>query len=581
LTNVGVSNRPELVNNVDSTAPANSYALLLTEQSVAIIHDLLNGIPLKDSQAAGLSKTPERTAGVLLQRLENESVRITSISLRKCNNDELVQENVLSEEPTEIKRTRSVIKSEILLSIFLDACTSHPRIEVRSRAVVSALHSSTSRAPPTQGEARNSSDTVDFDNETLQTGQSGGDYGVLHGLGRMARLAASGHPRRSFIYLGDEGGHSTSTINLLDKLTMELDKSLRVASSSADSGSGWQERRSPGQDSPVSLKDMQFDRGHPQVIKNSEAMLQTTPVVVLTSGEMIVADAVLGSSSAPSKVIDFVNSSSRNRWRPISSSSSAAWSDPQQGYEVYRAHIVLDRTMADSELQPFTENSNVTIWANTEIQFVFSPLGRATYEVCIWRRANELPASPAVVANSGGGAAQQMRQLVDGWCDQVVKIASHISSASHSLVCEQLFIDTWSNESHNAVLIGDAAHSLLPYGHTRTGAALDDAATLGALFSTFPLSSAHQSAFKSKATDVSDIIQSYVSLRMPLHESIHDALGEGLFYPDIISSVYNRVIWSHVGILSGQVSGNDAWASDDPFAEGVESSETDQRNTRN
>lgn len=328
---------------------------------------------------------------------------------------------------------------------------------MRSRAVVSALHSSTSRAPPTQGEARNSSDTVDFDNETLQPGQSGGDYGVLHGLGRMARLAASGHPRRSFIYLGDEGGHSTSTINLLDKLTMELDKSLRVASSPADSGSGWQERLSPGQDSPVSLKDMQFDRGHPQVIKNSEAMLQTTPVVVLTSGEMIVADAVLGSSSAPSKVIDFVNSSSRNRWRPISSSSSAAWSDPQQGYEVYRwvmvfslvatilivhltrAHIVLDRTMVDSELQPFTENSNVTIWANTEIQFVFSPLvcsyciksisrsflktfwsqdGRTTYEVCIWRRANELPASPAVVANSDGGAAQQMRQLVDGWCDQ-------------------------------------------------------------------------------------------------------------------------------------------------------------------
>ncbi len=122
----------------------------------------------------------------------------------------------------------------------------------------------------------------------------------------MARLAASGHPRRSFIYLGDEGGHSTSTINLLDKLTMELDKSLRVASSPADSGSGWQERLSPGQDSPVSLKDMQFDRGHPQVIKNSEAMLQTTPVVVLTSGEMIVADAVLGSSSAPSKVIDLL-----------------------------------------------------------------------------------------------------------------------------------------------------------------------------------------------------------------------------------------------------------------------------------
>ncbi len=178
---------------------------------------------------------------------------------------------------------------------------------------------------------------------------------------------------------------------------------------------------------------------------------------------------------------------------------------------------------------------------------------------------------------------------------RVVKIASHISSASHSLVCEQLFIDTWSNESHNAVLIGDAAHSLLvrsmvvsvnlfthlvmiqPYGHTRTGAALDDAATLGALFSTFPLSSAHQSAFETKATDVSDIIQSYVSLRMPRHESIHDALGEGLFYPDIISSVYNRVIWSHVGIPSGQVSGNDAWASDEPFAEGVESSEADQR----
>lgn len=170
----------------------------------------------------------------------------------------------------------------------------------------------------------------------LQSRQSSDDdYDVLHGLGRMARLAASGHPRRSFIYLGDEGGHSTSTINLLDKLTTDLDKSLRVASLSPDGNSAWQERPSPSQESPVSLKDMQFDRRRPQAIKNSEAMLQTSPVVVLTSGEMIVADAVLGSASAPSKVIDFVNSSSRNRWRSISS-STAAWRDPLQGYEVYR-----------------------------------------------------------------------------------------------------------------------------------------------------------------------------------------------------------------------------------------------------
>lgn len=86
----------------------------------------------------------------------------------------------------------------------------------------------------------------------------------------------------------------------------------------------------------------------------------------------------------------------------------------------------------------------------------------------------------------------------------------------------------------------------------------EDAATLGSLFSTFSLSSANQNFMDSEATGVSDIIQSYLSLGLPRHASLHDTLGEGLFGPDIISSVYSRIIWSHVGIPSGQVSENEA-----------------------
>ena len=86
---------------------------------------------------------------------------------------------------------------------------------------------------------------------------------------------------------------------------------------------------------------------------------------------------------------------------------------------------------------------------------------------------------------------------------------------------------------------------------------MEDAATLGSLFSTFSLSSAHQNPADSEATGVSDILRSYISLSLPRHASIHDTLGEGVFGPDIISSVYSRIIWSHVGIPSGQVSENE------------------------
>ena len=39
-----------------------------------------------------------------------------------------------------------------------------------------------------------------------------------------------------------------------------------------------------------------------------------------------------------------------------------------------RAHIVLDGNTDDSDLQQFTETSNMTIWANTEVQFTLIPL---------------------------------------------------------------------------------------------------------------------------------------------------------------------------------------------------------------
>ncbi|KLO18285.1 hypothetical protein SCHPADRAFT_936355 [Schizopora paradoxa] len=561
LVTFGINDRPELVDNDDPSAQEHSQALLLTEQSVNTIQSMLSGKisgeDPHDQLRSGALSEPAGLPATISEGFENSSKRIGSISLRKYDNEELLNEDFSTEEPLEAKRARSVIKSDILLNIFLDACNLHPRIEVRSRAVVNALHLSAANAPPPQAEDHRPDDPVDFDTRTMPVRQSSDNYGVLHGLGRMARLAASGNPRRSFIYLSDEGGNSTSTINLLDKLTTDLDRSLRVASLSPDGGSAWYERPSPSQDSPVSLKDMQFDRRRPQAIKNTEAMQQTSPVVVLTSGEMIVADAVLGSSSAPSKVIDFVSSSSRTRGRSISC-STASWRDPLQGYEVYRAHIVLDGNTDDSELQQISGTSNMTIWANTEVQFTLIPLDNSKlYEVCIWHRVDEGPAAHAVSIESGEDAAQQMRKLVDGWCNQVVKLASRISSASYTLVYEHPFTDAWSDESHNVVLIGDAAHSLLPYGHVWTSAALEDAATLGSLFSTFSLSSAHQNQADSEATGVSDILRSYISLILPRHTSLHDTLGEGVFGPDIISSVYSRIIWSHVGIPSGQVSENE------------------------
>lgn len=48
LVTFGVSNRPELVDNDDSSASENYQALLLTEQSISIIHTLLNGDPFEE-----------------------------------------------------------------------------------------------------------------------------------------------------------------------------------------------------------------------------------------------------------------------------------------------------------------------------------------------------------------------------------------------------------------------------------------------------------------------------------------------------------------------------------------------------
>jgi salicylate hydroxylase len=117
-------------------------------------------------------------------------------------------------------------------------------------------------------------------------------------------------------------------------------------------------------------------------------------------------------------------------------------------------------------LGPYTAVLGYTVASDSRYNFLISvPRPNPDVPLASWNEPGDLAV---------------MRGLVDGWCEEVQALASLVQEGECAVwaLGEVLAVPSYVSESGRVVLIGDAAHAILPHAGQGGGMAIEDAASL-------------------------------------------------------------------------------------------------------
>ncbi|THG98955.1 hypothetical protein EW145_g7344 [Phellinidium pouzarii] len=433
----------------------------------------------------------------IVERLREDGVYCEGYTLRRYKDNEFLTRQTYYLTGQENAAVLSINLNR-LHAVLLDACLDHPRIHVRPRAVVNAVlpgeDTPLTNVPQTQ---KVSADHVDANDNAFKR----------VGIGRRLDVGSRGRKaRESFIQFDDE------------------DFDLGSAFLSAPPAP-----RTPSEDGSIEDILSAYNSDRPDLftssdlvddvsaIENNSAVfsieqIKLRPAVLLTSGEMLEADAVLGSEGPLSKVLD-----------AVLTSHSDAHGGERKGLTIlredgiYRACIPIAKLSADPELRTLVgddpkRGTDITTWIGPDHHVTGFPIGGWTYYVNVvfkGSRAREI----LYFDNDGRILAERMKNEVAGWCDIVKKLVNLVDSATYSSTYDYSILETWISKSGRVAVLGDAAHPDLPFAHQGIDNIIADAITLGALFNKPFLHPEYYCSDRSRL--VPHLLASFESLRRP------------------------------------------------------------------
>ncbi|KAH8110923.1 hypothetical protein DFH11DRAFT_1880295 [Phellopilus nigrolimitatus] len=490
------------------------------------------------------------TGGFVGERLRAEGVYAEAYALRRWeDNTTLARQEFVLDAPAGGGGERVPvlsISSDALIATLFAACRAHPRIVVRPRAVVRAvlqgqlhpalprparshphphaLHSGgseTQHAPDLSPAPAPDDDGDDDDRASKRPG-----------VGRRParRRAEAGRPtRESFILLDDPELDLASP--LPSPFTpMPLSPTPRTPITGASASLGALSAHGRGEELFSAADFAEDDEDYPGAggplagtgegeEEEDEEDERWKPAVVLTSGETIRADAVLGSEGPQSKVLDAVSASQRGaaayedvEGDPDGNGDAPGGPSVLSEDGIYRACIPISQLRADPELRSLVDGAggdtpgvDTISWLGPEHHVGGFPMSERLYAVSVSLKGAR--AREALRPEDDGAVlAARMRGEVAGWCPQVTKLLALAESATFAPMCDYSQLEHWVSRSGRVAVLGDAAHPSLPFARQELSTAVDDALTLGALFAS-PPDAAHGT--------VPRLLAAYAALRRP------------------------------------------------------------------
>lgn len=190
--------------------------------------------------------------------------------------------------------------------------------------------------------------------------------------------------------------------------------------------------------------------------------------VVLEDGERVVSDLII--------CADGIGSVARRCWDVTKVVELQPFTE-----HYYRAVIPKERMMEDQETREVMERSTLAAWAGPGVMFLVYVVGAGKYLNVVVSVPR--PNSDAPVAKwNQRGDVEEIKRLLEGWCPIVRKIANLIERADTWTLAEVPTLERYVSENGKSMLIGDAAHAVLPYANQGGVMAVEDAAAMAEFF---------------------------------------------------------------------------------------------------
>lgn len=192
----------------------------------------------------------------------------------------------------------------------------------------------------------------------------------------------------------------------------------------------------------------------------------TSATVLLSSGDKIVADLVIGADGIHSKCREIMLGGPSP---PVATGDLA-----------YRVLLGTEGMQNDPDLAPFLKTHHVRYWMGPGAHAVSYVLRNGQQINVVLLVPDDMPAGASTV----DGNVEEMQALFQQWDPRIPKLLQYCQSVQKWRLCFRPGLERpWSNESGTFALLGDSVHATLPYLASGAGMALEDGAVLGHCFS--------------------------------------------------------------------------------------------------
>ncbi|KAJ6544315.1 hypothetical protein B0H19DRAFT_299590 [Mycena capillaripes] len=190
----------------------------------------------------------------------------------------------------------------------------------------------------------------------------------------------------------------------------------------------------------------------------------TTPTVYLANGTTLTADLIIGADGAKGVMKEVV--------------TEMEDSGADSGYTFYTAVIPIDRMACDPELAKWAHVPQWPIWMGDNRCALGFPIGKE-YSFSIYWPDEEVADAPE------GWDVHCSTSILDltPYDERVRRLFTMVPTAQRSKYVVRDRVEDWVDRSGRMVLIGEAAHPLLPCSTHGASMAVEDAEALGVLMS--------------------------------------------------------------------------------------------------
>lgn len=187
-----------------------------------------------------------------------------------------------------------------------------------------------------------------------------------------------------------------------------------------------------------------------------------TGELTLKSGEIVKADVVIAA--------DGIKSSLRNH--VLGEKQSAKPS----GHSAYRCLIDAEHIKNDKDLSFITEGGGIYIWVGPDRRIVAYPCRNLTQVNIVAMIPDEFLHEESKESWNAAGNVGDMLSSFNTFCPAAQRLLSHVTECGLWQLREQDPLPTWTKGK--VILIGDAAHPMLPHQGQGAGQAIEDAEAL-------------------------------------------------------------------------------------------------------